>query len=193
MLYAFVRSLKPKRYMEIGSGNSTRFVARAITDGGLDTRVISIDPEPRVEIEGLADQVIRAPLEATDLSVFSELTEHDLLFVDGSHRIFMNSDAVVFFLEVLPELPPGILVGVHDIYLPDDYDPAVAGRYYSEQYALAIWLLAGESVEPVFPAWYVTRYTSLLDPLDSVFSAPGLEEAERHGVSFWFRWRGRPD
>lgn len=50
----------------------------------------------------------------------------DVVFLDGSHRVFMNNDASVFFLDGLPRLPPGVLVGVHDIFLPEDYGPDAA-------------------------------------------------------------------
>jgi hypothetical protein len=47
----------------------------------------------------------------------------------------------VFFLEVLPQLRPGALVHLHDVFLPDDYPPAWINRLYSEQYLLGVMLL----------------------------------------------------
>ena len=47
-----VRSLRPRRIVEVGSGHSTRFLARAVADGGLDTRITAIDPRPRASIRG---------------------------------------------------------------------------------------------------------------------------------------------
>ena len=116
--------------------------ARCAT-GGFETRIVSIDPQPRAEVDELCDRVLRVPLEAADLSVFDELSDGDVLFFDGSHRTFMNSDATVFFLEVLPRLADGVLVGVHDVFLPYDYPRDFADRYYSEQYLLAAHLIAG--------------------------------------------------
>ena len=139
----------PALYLEIGSGISTRFAARARRDGQLDMRIVSIDPEPRADVEALCDRALRVPLELADLSVFDELSDGDVVFLDGSHRTFMNSDATVFFLELLPRLAGGVLVGVHDVFLPYDYPAELADRYYSEQYLLAAHLLGGNrAIEP---------------------------------------------
>jgi predicted O-methyltransferase YrrM len=183
---AFLRERRPRHYVEIGSGNSTKFAARARRDGRLATELISIDPRPRSEIDGLCDRVIRSPLECTDLEIFTELEASDVIFFDGSHRVFMNSDVTVFFLDILPRLAPGILVGVHDVYLPEDYPPEIGGRYYSEQYMLACWLLAGDRMEPILPAAYVHR-RDLRGALSGLWHAPELEGVEHHGATFWWR------
>ncbi|MEM9083543.1 MAG: class I SAM-dependent methyltransferase [Planctomycetota bacterium] len=142
----------PARYLEIGSGNSTRFARWATETYGLRTHITSIDPEPRAEIDALCDHVERAPLEACDLAIFGKLEAGDLLFFDGSHRSFMNSDVTVFFMEVLPELPPGVIVGMHDVFWPDDYPEAWNNRYYNEQYMLGVHILAlGPRFQAVFP------------------------------------------
>jgi predicted O-methyltransferase YrrM len=186
-LYAFARDRAPRRYVEVGSGNSTRFVARGLRDGGARTELISIDPAPRAEIDELCDHVLRVPFEEADLGVFDTLRAGDMVFFDGSHRVFMNADTTVFFLDVLPRLAPGVLVGIHDIRLPDDYAIDFAERWYSEQYLLACWLLGGGAGMQVrLPAAYVTRHTRLAAPLDALWERPGLEAVERHGDAFWF-------
>ncbi len=78
-----------------------------------------------------------------DLALFRELQAGDVLFIDSSHRCFMNSDVTVLFLEVLPNLPPGVLVQVHDIFIPYDYPREWVERYYAEQYLLSCYLLLG--------------------------------------------------
>ena len=177
-IYAFIRSRAPSLYIEVGSGNSTKFAARAVRDGRLHTRIVSIDPQPRADVEGLCDRVLRVPLEAADLSVFDELSDGDVLFFDGSHRTFMNSDATVFFLEVLPRLAGGVLVGVHDVFLPYDYPRDFADRYYSEQYLLAAHLIAGNpALEPVLPTFYASRHPELRSLADSVCPIDGSRES----------------
>jgi len=98
----------------------------------------------------------------------------------------MNSDATVIFLDVLPNLPPGVLVHFHDIFLPDDYPPDWIGRYYSEQYLLAAYLLAkGNAVEVLQPNYFISR-----DPELSRFLEPLWEDfphITRHGASFWLK------
>lgn len=155
-LYGAIAIRRPKTYLEIGSGNSTKFVARAIRDLGLDTRIISVDPQPRAEIDELADLVIRTPLEETDLGILDELTPQDVVFFDGSHRCLQISDVTVFFIEVLPQLAAGALIGIHDIFWPLDYPPKWISRYYSEQYVLGAYMVAlGNRFPCVFSSAYM--------------------------------------
>lgn len=117
----------------------------------------------------------------------SEPEASGVLFFDGSHRIFMNSDVATFFVDVLPRLAPGVLVAIHDIYLPDDYPLDVAPRFYSEQYALASYLLApGADIEILLPATYVSRAPQYRDVLDGFWDRVGHADVERHGGLFWF-------
>jgi hypothetical protein len=186
-LYSFLRAREPQRYVEIGSGVSTRFAARARKDGRLQTRLESIDPSPRRAVDALCDTVVRAGLEETDLGRFRSLEPGDVVFFDGSHRTFMGSDATVFFLEILPTLPRGVLVGIHDVYLPDDYPPDIADAYYSEQYLLAVWLLAApETFRPVLAGHFATIDRALRVHVDRLWQRVGVPGLEHHGVAFWF-------
>jgi len=185
-LYAYVARLNPRRYVEVGSGNSTRFVRRAIEDHGLRTRIESIDPNPRANIGAIADVILRQPLENTDLSVVRTLETGDILFIDGSHRCFMNSDATVVFLDILPWLQPGVLVHLHDIYLPYDYPPSTEQDFYSEQYLLAAHLLGGPSRTRIrLPNAYISEDAELGRILRPLWEGQGREAIHRHGCSFW--------
>lgn len=185
-LYSFMRHVRPARYLEVGSGNSTKFVARARREGGLETEITSIDPHPRAEIDRLCDRVIRAPLERAPADIFGELGAGDIVFFDGSHRVFMGSDATVFFLEILPALSPGVLVCVHDILLPWDYPQRWAPRFYSEQYLLAMHLLAREPiVTPILAGHYVGLDPELGRILDPLWEAPQMQGVDRRGFVFW--------
>lgn len=186
-LYCFVAINNPRLYLEVGSGNSTKFVRQAISDYQLSTRIISIDPQPRASIDGICDQIIREPLEQCPLSVFEGLGGNDILFVDGSHRCFMNSDTTVFFLEVLPSLSPEVLVGIHDIFLPYDYPRTWASLGYSEQYLLAASLLAGpERFRIELPALYVSSNQTLKPALGNIAAqVPNI--VSMRGTAFWFR------
>lgn len=185
VLYSTVASLRPQIYLEVGSGSSTTFVRNAIERHDLPTRIISIDPEPRAEIDAICDEVIRSPLESTDLSVFERLQHGDVVFLDGSHRCFSNSDVTVAFLEVLPRLPAGVVVGIDDVYLPHDYPPDWADRYYSEQYLLAAWLLGGSRRLQLRCANYFasqdTRLCRIVEPLWQELFAGMITG----GNSFW--------
>ncbi|HEX5767401.1 MAG TPA: class I SAM-dependent methyltransferase, partial [Burkholderiales bacterium] len=133
--YAAVRSLKPKRIVEVGSGHSTRFLARAVADGGLDTRITAIDPQPRASIEKLAVEWLCTPVQR--VAAFPALGEGDILFIDSSHQLKPGSDVDFLLNAVLPMLPAGVRVHFHDIFLPDDYPEHWAWRRYNEQPAVA--------------------------------------------------------
>jgi len=185
-LYGLLARLRPRLYMEVGSGNSTKFVRRAIRDQDLSTRVVSIDPHPRAEVDVLCDEVIRQPLEDVDPAVVDQLRSGDVLFIDGSHRVFMNSDVVAAFLDFMPRLQPGVHVHIHDIWIPSDYPPDWSSRFYSEQYLLAAQLVAGTTAYEVeFPAWFVTNDPELSLILEPLWAQPHMRRVERHGCSFW--------
>lgn len=200
-LYCLVALNHPHQYLEVGSGMSTLVAARAIRDQQLRTRIISIDPEPRSEIDVLCARVIREPLERVDLHTFDQLAPGDILFIDSSHRVFTNSDVTVLFLEVLPRLQPGVLVHLHDIFLPYDYPPEWRDRYYSEQYILAATLLAqGPRFRVALPNAFIaedSELSAIMAPLwrDPLFAPEpqakedALPPAEKcgKGTSFWMR------
>ncbi len=195
-LYGLLALHRPARYLEVGSGNSTKFARRVIQDQQLPTLIVSVDPDPRAEIDALCDEVIRKRLEDVDLALFDRLEASDMLFIDNSHRVFQGSDVTVFFLEVLPRLKPGVLVHVHDIFLPFDYPLIWKERHYSEQYMLAAYLLGGSrNLELLLPVPYVEKHAAL-GPLiddawrDDVFQrafALNRKVAGYIGTSCWFR------
>jgi len=186
-LYCLLGETRPARYVEIGSGHSTRFARRAISDLGLPTRIRSIDPQPRAEIDGLCDELIRRPLEEVGPDAISDVAAGDIVFFDNSHRCFTNSDVTVAFLELLPDLPPGVLVQFHDIFLPWDYPPQMSDRYYSEQYLLATALLSGARLEVILPNFYVSISPELYHVLDPIWDRFVWSATPTNGLSFWVR------
>jgi predicted O-methyltransferase YrrM len=188
-LYTIIIRQKPLNYIEIGSGNSTKVVAKATREHSLKTQIISIDPYPRAEIDALADRVIRMPLEhLEDVGFIADmLGPGDVLFIDNSHHVFPNSDAMVCFMEILPRLKKGVVVHVHDIYLPYDYPQFMCDRYYNEQYTLAAFLMAApDRYQTVFPAFYVSLDPELRMVYKPLFDHHGMQTVENHGCSFWF-------
>ena len=155
--YAMVRALKPDIILEIGSGNSTKFFRRAITDSSHQTKIISIDPCPRAEIDIVVDHVVRKNLLDAPLTLFEQLQPGDFLFLDGSHITFHGTDVPYFFLRVLPRITPGVIVHLHDIFLPYEYPAHMDHLYYSEQYMLAAFLLYNQQWRPLFPVHYLAE------------------------------------
>lgn len=187
-IYGMLAHFRPAQYVEVGSGNSTKVAAKAIRDQGLATRITSIDPYPRAEIDQLAQTIVRKPFENTDFSFLYELKANDILFIDNSHRVLPNSDSTVFFLEVLPRLAPGVIVHIHDIYLPYDYPQFMCDRAYSEQYMLAAFILANpEKYETILPNYFISQDAELSGILQPLWQQPALQGVETHGGSYWLR------
>lgn len=131
--YALVRSEPPQCIIEVGSGHSTRFLARAVADGRLATRIIAIDPEPRASIRGLPIEFLEKRVQEVRENVFHELQPADILFIDSSHQLKPGSDVDLLFNKIIPLLPSGVRVHFHDIFLPDEYPERWAWRRYNEQ------------------------------------------------------------
>ncbi|MBP8247755.1 MAG: class I SAM-dependent methyltransferase [Phenylobacterium sp.] len=187
-LTQMLRRYNPQRFVEIGSGLSTKFARRAVQTYGLRTKLASIDPQPRSEVDGLCDRVIRQPLERVDLTLFSALEAGDILFLDSSHRSFQGSDVTVFFLEILPRLKPGVIVHIHDIYLPDDYLSGHLWRLWNEQYLLATALLfGGDRFEVLFPCWFIGHDPALSAQAKALLQKGPLSRLDLYGASFWMR------
>jgi hypothetical protein len=187
-IYAWLALAERSLYFEVGSGNSTKFARRALKARNRRTQIVSIDPHPRAEIDAICDEVIRSPLQAVDVSLFDRLGPGDVLFVDNSHYAFMGSDVTVFIFDVLPRLRPGVLVGVHDFFLPDDYPPNWQRRLYNEQYLLGCWLLGGgRSMEILLPAWFASNDTELSTIIAPLLGGSGLAGRKPWGSALWFQ------
>lgn len=152
--YALVREERPGRIVEVGSGHSTRFLARAAADGGLDCRITAIDPAPRADLAQLEVEQIRSAVPETGDRPFQALAPGDFLSIDSSHILMPGSDADFLYGRVLPALPPGVLVQIHDVFLPDDYPADWDWRGYNEQLAV-LQMILGTEWEPVFASHYV--------------------------------------
>lgn len=187
-IYAMLSLFKPKKYLEVGSGNSTKVAHLAKKQKGLDLQIISIDPMPRAEIDALADKVVRRPFETVDHSELLDLEENDVLFIDNSHRILPNSDAMVFFMEILPKLKKGVIVHIHDIYLPYDYPQFMCDRFYTEQYGLAMYILANPArYQTILPNYFIFEDAELSKQISPMWDHPNLNGVETHGGSYWIR------
>lgn len=189
-IYGILSRFNPANYIEIGSGNSTKVVRKAIQEQGLKTKITSIDPFPRASIDHLADKVIRQPIEnISDLSfIFDGLEKNDILFIDNSHRCFPNSDVTVCFQELLPALKKGVIVHIHDIYIPYDYPQFMCDAFYSEQYLLTTALFWGaDKFDILLPNFFISEDDKLKEILLPFWDHPNLDGVERFGGSFWYK------
>jgi predicted O-methyltransferase YrrM len=182
VLYTITRMVRPSRIAEVGSGNSTRLFRQAIRDGKLSATLTSIDPNPRADVTAIADQVHRCAVESLpSLDCFRELRENDILFIDSSHELKTGNDCVFLFLRVLPEIRPGVVVHIHDIFLPYDYPLEWAQTtVWAEQYLVQLLLLANPRWEVLWPAYYLAKTRR---DLPKHFP----HWCDRHACSLWFR------
>jgi cephalosporin hydroxylase len=190
VLYCMLRHLRPRRVIEVGSGPSTRLSAQAARSNG-STELVCIEPYPdevlQEGFEGLTS-LITARVEEVSLDLFTALEADDVLFIDSSHVVRIGGDVAFLFLEVLPRLRPGVVVQVHDVFLPHQYphEWVVDGlRFWNEQYLLQAFLASNSAFRVVLANSYLeARYP---DVLRSTFpTSPWWG-----GGSFWFQ--RRPD
>ncbi len=182
---AIVAEARPRRILEVGSGHSTRFLARAARDAG-GAEISCIDPAPRAALAGLPVAWERRLLSADDLPAFAALVPGDIAFFDSSHLLWPGSDVDLQLNRILPILRPGVLVHFHDVFLPDPYPEVWAWRGYTEQLGLGGWL-AGGGMEILFASHYArTRMNAAARPgLAALPLLPGALE-----TSLWLRRRG---
>src|ERR1051325_5436464 len=156
VLYGVVRHFAPAQVLEIGSGHSSRLTAKAIRDGQLQTKLICVDPCPRVEIQACADEFIRRPVEELpNHELADRLHAGDVLFIDSSHLVRTGGDVVYLYLQVLPRLQPGVLIHAHDIFLPFEYPQEfiVEEQWgWGEQYLMHALLMGNPHFEILWPS-----------------------------------------
>lgn len=193
ILYCMIRSFKPNKIFEIGSGNSTYLSAQAILknqeDNGHECKLIVFDPYPNEVLKsgfpGLSE-LISTKIQDVPLSKFSELKENDILFIDSSHVLKIGSDVQYEYLEILPRLRKGVIVHSHDIFLPAEYPKEwvlKAYRFWTEQYLLHAFLAFNDSFKVLWAGSYM--HLKHPDKLETAFNS--YKRDERWPRSFWIR------
>ena len=146
LLHYFLQKNAPKKIIEIGSGNSTLLIYNTKLMFNLDLDIICIEPYPSDYLKKLHDTgkitLIQNSLENVDLNIFTTLAQNDILFIDSSHVLKLDSDVMYYFTEIFPLLNKNVLIHIHDIFFPYDYplDWLKEGRFWNEQYFLYVFL-----------------------------------------------------
>ncbi len=126
VLYALIRSIKPKTIIEVGSGASTVVSALALKknacqNGGV-SRLRCIEPHAFPALRLLSKnnpiEIVEKPAQEVALEEFTQLESGDFLFIDSSHVVKIGSETAYLYLEVLPRLKPGVIIHIHDISFP---------------------------------------------------------------------------
>ena len=188
--YQFIRSIKPMRIFEVGSGNSTLMALNAIRKNHDDDPTykcehICIEPFEMPWLEESGVSVIRDKVENVELSYFSQLQENDILFIDSSHMIRPQGDVVFEYLELLPSLNKGVFVHAHDIFSPKHYPKRWLQDeiwFWNEQYVLEAFLSYNSSWQIVGALNYL--HHNQYNRLQSV--APFLT-SDREPASFYIQ------
>ena len=181
-IYTGVTEFKPRQIIEVGSGNSTHFMVRAIVDHKMDTKVTCIDPSPRIDITGLPIDLKQRVLSLDDLPLVKNLNRNDILFIDSSHILQQGFDLDIILNRFLPALKPGVILHFHDIFLPYPYPTEWGSFHFNEQNALIGWLLSGY-LDVIFSSYYA--YSDMTNNLRVSALESSIKEAG--GGSIWLR------
>ena len=189
LYYTLLRRFRPARVVEVGAGHSTRLAAKALADNG-SGKILCIDPNAPAWLAALGAslEVIASPVQEAPDGTFLTLASGDVLFIDGSHFSKTGSDVNHLFLRILPRLPAGVVVHIHDICLPFEYPRRWSEDvlcYWNEQYVLAA-LLANSTKFEILVGNYFLQNTDI-EALRPFGPQPAIDGVSLGGGSIWLR------
>jgi len=166
-LLGFLAEVRPRRYVEVGAGYSSCAaidINEQYLGGTLRMTFIEPHPETALELFGAGSRycacVLPQRLQDTPLSLFTDLDAGDVLFIDSSHVGKTGSDVLDYLFRILPQLRPGVLVHVHDIFYPFEY-PKVwivdQNRSWNEAYFLRAFLCANPRFRVLYLSSWIYR------------------------------------
>jgi len=183
--YSIIRCKKPRRIIEIGSGNSTLVAIEAIKENfkecGIQEELTCIEPFPPKYLTNLNYSflnLIIKKLQEIKLDFFINLEKNDILFIDSTHVLKSGGDVWYEYCEILPRLKEGVFIHVHDIYLPRPYGKIYYDQdlYWNEQYLLQSFLTFNYKYQIIFPSSYY--YLNYKNKLEEYYSSE-LKEMKR--------------
>jgi hypothetical protein len=164
-LYMMLRDLKPRRYIEVGSGLSTYYCSLAAARNakeGHPLAITCIEPHPFEKLHTIPSiQVIPKQIQDIDLSLFRELQKNDVLFIDSSHILKIDGDVPFVYLEVLPTVKVGVVIHIHDVPFP-----------YNIPYPPQLWVFGQEWPMLWNEAMVVQAFLSFNDSFRIIMSTP---------------------
>lgn len=189
LYYSIIRKFKPKQIVEIGCGNSTKIALKAITQNkleGSNCEFTCIEPYENPYLAKLDINLIRKKVEDIDLDFFKKLEENSILFIDSTHVIRPQGDVLFEFLELLPALPKGVIIHIHDIFTPRNYPKKWIledKRLWDEQYLLEAFLMYNNAFEVIATA----NHLSYEQPELLKEKFPMYDGKEGQGASLYLR------
>jgi len=156
VLYAFIRHLKPKKIIEVGSGFSSALMLdtnELFFENSIDLTFIEPYPELLHSLLSETDKsrvtIIDKIVQSVPLVAFESLFAGDILFIDSTHIAKTGSDVNYILFEILPHLKAGVFIHFHDIFYPFEYpkDWVLKGWNWNEDYILKAFLMYNEKFE----------------------------------------------
>jgi len=199
--YGMLRSLKPRRLIEVGSGQSTLVAVEAnsrnAAEGSAEADILAIEPYPSTVIRELAAAgrltLRECRVQDVPIAEFQALQPGDVLFIDSTHVLREGGDVQYEYLEILPSLQPGVHVHIHDISLPRRYPQVYhqQGIYWNEQYLLQAFLCLNKDFEVTWPGNYMLlRHPDLMQQLFPEIAVMRRRFPLAEPSAFWMQRRG---
>ena len=197
-LHTTIRDAKPKRVIEIGSGNSSLLISKALSfnirdDPTQKPEYTIVDPYPRDIIRNglpLLYKVVTQRVELLQPEFFDQLEQNDILFIDSSHVSKIGSDVNFLVLDVVPRVKPGVIIHFHDIPMPFEYPETYAKNpcfrvFWNESYLLQAFLACNQEFEILLAMCYLQ--TDHMNEFCSAFRKFKLDENWANSGSLWIR------
>ena len=187
LYYTLIRRFGPRRIVEVGSGHSTKLALEAVRRNGAGS-ILCVEPHPPAWLHPVPGilEILPQKVQEAPMSLFLDLSPGDFLFIDGSHISKTGSDVNHLFLRILPRLPSGVVVQVHDICLPFEYPRYWSEDvlcYWNEQYVLAALLANSSRFEVLAGVYFLQKR----DPETLRALIPDLPGVMPGGGSLWLR------
>jgi hypothetical protein len=195
LYWTLIRAGRPRTVVELGSGWQTLLADQALAANeaeGHPGRLLAIGQHPGELVRELARrsprvQLLISPVREAPVEPFEQLGNRDILFIDSSHVSKLGGEVNYEVLEVLPRLRPGVLVHLHDVFLPQEYPRewvlGSARRFWNEQYLLQAFLAFNRCFEVVWAsAWMHVNHPDLLERMIASY-----QRDSRRPSSLWLR------
>ncbi len=190
VLYSLMRHFRPQQIVEVGSGFSSAAMLD-VNDRFFDGNILFtfIEPHPETLRSLLTERDMEKHHIRVDIAqnipvtVFTDLKNNDILFIDSSHVAKVGSDVVFLLTEILPVLRKGVIIHIHDIFWPFEYpeDWVFSGTAWNEAYLVKAFLQFNDSFEIIlFNSYLATHHQELMKERLPLFLS-------NSGSSLWLR------
>lgn len=165
-LYCMIRLLKPKSFIEIGAGWSSRIALQAMLRNrkeGHNCKHTIIEPyrgECFPELFKEAQNEIKKPVQEVPVNIFDRLSLNDILFIDTSHISKYGSDVNYLYFHIIPRVGAGCYIHIHDIFIPNEYHEEwvfTKNLFFDEQYLVTAFLMYNSEFRIRIAAQYLSQ------------------------------------